>query len=117
MDRERQPGPIPDKLRESLRGFKQFSPDFEVMLIDLVTVADDGFPEDIELYCVLSVMQAVFRRDVAERMLRIYKRLKPKLHIPTYQDRWRHLLYYLLSNSKYLTKKDYRGEKGNERYQ
>ena len=54
---------------------------------------------------VLAVMQAVFRPDVAERMLQIYQKLKPKLGNPQYRDRWLKLLRYLITSSKYISKK------------
>ena len=94
------------KLIRPISSFEKYMLDFEGMLIDLTRIDEDGLPEDLELYCVLAVMQAVFRKDVADRMLRIYKKLRPKFDDPFYRDRWINLYYYLLSSSKYLTSKD-----------
>ena len=80
--------------------------DFEGVLLDLTLTDENDLPEDLELSCVLAVMQAVFCKDVADRLLRIYKKLKPKLNNPHYQERWIKLLRYMLSSSKYLTEED-----------
>lgn len=95
------------KLIRPIGGFEKYMLDFEGMLVDLTQIDENGLPEDLELYCVLAVMQAVFREDVADRMLRIYRKLRPKFHDGFYRDRWTNLFYYLLTSSKYLTQKKF----------
>ena len=52
-------------------------------------------------------MQAVFRKDIADRMLRISRKLKPKFQDDErYHDRWLKLYSYMRSNSKYLKIQD-----------
>jgi len=88
------------------KGFEKHSPDFEGMLFDLTLTAESDLPEDLDLYAVLTVMQAVFRPDVAERILRIYTKLKHKLGDPHYRDRWLKILRYAMTSSKYLSPKN-----------
>jgi hypothetical protein len=52
-------------------------------------------------------MQAVFCKDVADRMVRIYQKLKPKLNDPYYHDRWIKLLRYTMTSSKYMTQENF----------
>jgi len=95
------------KLIRPVSGFERYMLDFEGMLVDLTQIDENGLPEDLELYCVLAVMQAVFREDVADRMLKIYRKLRPKFDNKFYRDRWTNLFYYLLTSSKYLTRKNF----------
>ncbi|MCL2119476.1 MAG: DUF4351 domain-containing protein, partial [Planctomycetaceae bacterium] len=52
------------------------------------------------------IMQAVFRPDVAERILKIYQKIKHKLDDPHYRDRWLKILRYAMTSSKYITRND-----------
>jgi predicted transposase YdaD len=94
------------KLIRPVKGFEKYTLDFESILLDLTETNEKDLPEDLELYAVLSVMQAVFRQDVAERILLIYQKIKHKLSDPKYRERWINLLRYFMKSSKYLTTKD-----------
>jgi predicted transposase/invertase (TIGR01784 family) len=96
------------KLIRPMIGFEKYQLDFESMLLDLTQTEENALPkDDLELYCVLAVMQAVFRKDIDERMLRIYKKMQPKFREDKrYFDRWLKLYYYMRSSSKYLYIKD-----------
>jgi len=94
------------KLVRPVQGLEKYTFDFEGILLDLTQMNETDLPEDLELSCVLAVMQAVFRKDVAGRMLNIYKKLKPKFGDKRYHDRWLKLYSYMQSNAKYLTRKD-----------
>jgi hypothetical protein len=85
------------------KGFEKHLPDFEGMLLDLTLTAESDLPEDVDLYAVLAIMQAVFRPDVAERILKIYQKIKHKLGEPHYRDRWLKVLRYAMTSSKYLS--------------
>ena len=89
-----------------LKGFEKHLPDLEGILLDLTLTAENDLPEDLDLYAVLSVMQAVFRPDVAERILKIYQKIKHKLGDPHYRDRWLKILRYAMTSSKYITRND-----------
>ncbi|MCL2348267.1 MAG: Rpn family recombination-promoting nuclease/putative transposase, partial [Planctomycetaceae bacterium] len=41
-----------------LKGFEKHLPDFEGMLLDLTLTAESELPEDLDLYAVLTIMQA-----------------------------------------------------------
>ena len=86
--------------------FAKYTPDFEGMLLDLMVIREDQLPDDLELHCVLAVMQAVFRKDIADRMLKVYQKLRPKFHDKRYHERWTRLYFYMLSSSKYLNPND-----------
>ena len=77
------------------------------MLLDLTDFDQTEPPEDLELFAVLAIMQAVFRPDVADRILRIYQKIKHKLSDPHYHNRWLRILRYVMSSSKYLSKQDF----------
>ena len=95
------------KLIRPVKGFEKYMLDFESLLLDLTQTDEDTLPEDLELYCILDVMQAVFRKDIADRMLRISRKLKPKFQDDErYHDRWLKLYSYMRSNSKYLKIQD-----------
>ena len=100
----------PVKLGKLIRAIKvltKYQLDFEAFLLDLTDFDRIKPPEDLELFAVLAVMQAVFRPDVAERILRIYRKIKPKLDDPKYREqyleRWANLLKYMITSSKYFT--------------
>jgi len=96
------------ELIRPVEGFVKYSPDFEGILYDLTLTTENDLPEDLELYAVLSVMQAVFRKrkDAVDRIMRIYHKLRPKLHEKKYLDRWMNLLRYMINSSKYFTYQD-----------
>jgi hypothetical protein len=81
--------------------------DFESIVLDLTNFDKTSPPEDLELYAVLAIMQAVFRPDVADRILRIYQKIKHKLGDPHYRDCWLKILRYAMSSSKYLSKENF----------
>jgi len=89
-----------------LKGFEKHSPNFESMLFDLTLTAESDLPEDLDLYAVLSIMQAVFRPDISERILKIYRKIKHKLGDLHYRDRWLKILRYAMTSSKYITRND-----------
>jgi len=94
------------KLIRPIKGFEKYQLDFEAILLDLMDFDKANPPEDVELYAVLAIMQAVFRPDVAERILKIYRKIKHKLGDSQYRDRWLKILRYAMSSSKYMTRKD-----------
>jgi predicted transposase/invertase (TIGR01784 family) len=95
------------KLIRAIEGLTKYQLDFESLLLDLTSFDKTQPPEDLELFAVLAVMQAMFRQDAAERVLRIYKKIKPKLDDPRsreqYRGRWTNLLRYMITSSKYFT--------------
>jgi len=90
-----------------LKGFEKHLPDFEGMLFDLALTAESDLPEDLDLYAVLAIMQAVFHPDIAERILKIYQKIKHKLDDPHYRNRWLKVLRYAMTSSKYFSPQNY----------
>jgi len=95
------------KLIRPIKGFEKYQLDFEAILLDLMDFDKTTPPDDVELYAVLAIMQAVFRPDVAERILKIYRKIKHKLGDSQYRDRWLKILRYAMSSSKYLSKDNF----------
>ena len=95
------------KLIRAIEGLTKYQLDFEAFLLDLTDFDKTTPPEDLELFAVLAVMQAVFRPDAVERLKRIYLKIKPKLDDPKtrkhYLERWENLLKYMMTSGKYFT--------------
>jgi len=95
------------KLIRAIEGFTKYQIDFEAFLLDLTNFDKTTPPEDLELFAVLAVMQAVFRPDAVERLKKIYLKIKPKLDDPKtrkhYLERWENLLKYMMTSGKYFT--------------
>ena len=95
------------KLIRAIEGLTKYQLDFEAFLLDLTDFDKTAPPEDLELFAVLAVMQAVFRPDAVERLKRIYEKIKPKLDDPKtrkhYLERWENLLKYMMTSGKYFT--------------
>jgi len=95
------------KLIRPIEGFAKYQLDFEAILLDL-TIFDQTTPlEDLELFAVLAIMQAVFRPDVADRVMRIYENIRHKINDARYRERWLKLLRYMMTSSKYMSKENF----------
>ena len=75
-------------LVQTLKGLESCTLNVRSLLFDVMTLDEKDLPEDLELVVVIMVLQAVFRKDVAERLTAIYRKLQPKLHIPRYRRLW-----------------------------
>ena len=98
------------KLIRTIEGLTKYQLDFEAILLDLTNFDKTTPPEDLELFAVLAVMQAVFSEDAVKRVMRIYERIRPELDDPQssqqYRERWTNLLRYMITSSKYFTYDD-----------
>ena len=72
----------------------------------MVTLNEKDFPEDLELCVLLMILQAVFSKNVAERLMAIYQKLRPKRHEPRYQRLWQDCLHYATGSAKNFTKQE-----------
>ena len=52
------------------------------------------------------MLQAVFSKDVAARLMRIYKKLRPYLHEPVAKRQWEDCVYYAMSSAKHFTRQE-----------
>jgi len=95
------------KLIRPIKGFEKYQLDFEAILLDLTNFDETTPPEDLELFAVLAIMQAVFRKDVADRIVRIYQKIKHKLGDSHYRNRWLKILRYAMTSSKYFSKENF----------
>ena len=95
------------KLICAIEGLTKYQIDFEALLLDLTNFDKTKPPEDLELFAVLAIMQAMFRPDAVKRVMRIYEIIRPKLNdsqsSEQYRKRWTTLLRYMITSSKYFT--------------
>lgn len=73
---------------QTLKGWEPCTLNMRSLLFDVVTFDEKNLPEDMELCVLIMILQAVFRKDVAERLLAIYRKLRPKRHEPRYRRLW-----------------------------
>ena len=94
-----------DQVR-TIQGLEPYTLNVKSLLCDVMTLHEEEFPADLELCVLFMMLQAVFSKDVAERLMRIYKKLSPNLREPGYQRIWQDCLYYALSSAKNFTGQD-----------
>jgi predicted transposase/invertase (TIGR01784 family) len=94
-----------DQVR-TVQGLEPYTLNVRSLLLDVMTLDEEDFPTDLELNVLFMMLQAAFRKDVAERLMAIYKKLLPYRHEPGYQRLWQDCLYYAMGSAKYFTKQD-----------
>jgi flagellar biosynthesis/type III secretory pathway protein FliH len=52
-------------------------------------------------------LQAVFSTDVAERLIEIYQKLQPTIHLPESQEELRDAIYYAITSAKHFSRQDF----------
>ena len=96
---------LADQVR-TLKGLKPYTLNVKSLLFDVVTFNEKDFPEDLELCVLLMILQAVFSKNVAERLMAIYQKLRPKRHEPRYQRLWQGCLHYATGSAKNFTRQE-----------
>jgi hypothetical protein len=96
---------LSDQVR-TLEDLKPYTLNVKSLLCDVTILHEEEFPADIELCVMFMMLQAVFSKDIAERLMRIYKKLYPNRHEPGYQRLWQDCLHYALSSAKHFTGND-----------
>jgi hypothetical protein len=91
---------------QTLKGWEPYTLSMRSLLFDVVTFDEKNLPEDLELCVLMMILQAVFRKDVAERLIAIFHKLRPKLHESSYQRLWEDCLYYATRSAKNFTEQD-----------
>ena len=94
-----------DQVR-TLTGLKPYTLNVKSLLFDVVTLGEKDFPEDLEICVLLMILQAVFSKNVAERLMVIYQKLRPKRHEARYQRLWQDCLFYATSSARNFTKQE-----------
>jgi len=89
-----------------LKGLEPYTLNVRSLLFDVMTLDEKDLPEDLELVVVIMILQAVFRKDIAERLTAIYRKLQPRLHIPRYRRLWEDCFYYALGSAKNFSEQD-----------
>ena len=88
---------------QTLKGMEPYTLNMQSFLFDIVTLDERNLPEDLELCVLIMILQAVFSKDVAERLKSIYLKLRPKRHEPQYQRLWEDCLHYAITSAKSFT--------------
>jgi len=86
-----------------LQGMEPYSLNVRSLLFDVMTLDENSLPEDLELAVLIMMLQAVFRKDVAERLMAIYLKLRYKLCEPRYRRLWEDCLHYAITSAKNFT--------------
>jgi hypothetical protein len=100
----------PVKMRELVRvvkGLERYVLDLEAILFVVSALKSDEFPEDTELSVLFMTLQLVFSTDVAERLIEIYRKLQPTLHLPESQKELRDAIYYAATSAKHFSRQDF----------
>ena len=92
-----------------LKGLEPYTLNVKSLLFDVMRLGENDLPDDLELCVLFMVLQAVFSNDVAERLMAIYRKLKPKFPEPKYQQIWRDCLYYAVCSAKNFTREECMG--------
>ena len=90
-----------------LQGLEQYTLNMKSFLFDVMQLDENDLPKDLELCTLIMVLQAVFQKDVADRLLAIYHKLRPNLNDPSYEKLWQDCLYYATISANKLTTKRY----------
>ena len=73
------------------------------LLFDVMTLDEKDLLGDLELLVLVMMLQAVFRKDIAERIMTIYLELRPKLHEPRFRRLWEDCMHYAITSAKNFT--------------
>jgi len=88
------------ELVHTLKGLEPYTLNMQSLLFDVVTFDEKHLPEDLEIGVLIMILQAVFREDVADRLLGIYRKLRPKIHESRNRRLWEDCLHYALTSAK-----------------
>ena len=91
---------------QTLKGWEPYTLNMRSLLFDVVTFDEKNLLEDLELCVLMMILQAVFRKDVAERLMAIHHKLRPKLHDSRYRRLWEDCLHYAVRSAKNFTRQD-----------
>jgi hypothetical protein len=95
------------KLVRAIAGMEPFTLNMKSLLLDVTDIAPKDMPEDFELSILFMVLQSVFSNDVAEKLLAIFRKLQPRMHLPEVRQEWDDALYYATISAKNLTREEY----------
>ncbi|MDR2755514.1 MAG: Rpn family recombination-promoting nuclease/putative transposase, partial [Planctomycetaceae bacterium] len=65
------------KLVHSVPELKPYTLNMKALLFDASTLAQENFPQDLELNILFTVLQMVFSPNVADHLMEIYRKLEP----------------------------------------
>jgi predicted transposase/invertase (TIGR01784 family) len=95
------------KLVQVIADLEPFTLNMKSFLLDVTSLATENMPKDFGLNILFMVLQAVFSNDVAERLLAIFRKLRPKMHLSEVQQEWADALYYATTSAENLTREEY----------
>ncbi|MDR0610814.1 MAG: Rpn family recombination-promoting nuclease/putative transposase [Planctomycetaceae bacterium] len=95
------------KLIRILRGMEEWVLNIKAILCDVTTFVPNSFPQDQELSLLFMVLQMVFSKDVSERLMEIYRKLRPTLHLQESQQEWHDAVHYASTSAKHFKRQDF----------
>ncbi|MDR1141549.1 MAG: Rpn family recombination-promoting nuclease/putative transposase, partial [Planctomycetaceae bacterium] len=102
------------KLVRVIEGLEQYVLNVKAMLFDVSALKSEDFPnekDDLGLYVLFMTLQMVFSKDVADRLMEIYHKLRPTINSPESQKEWEDALQYASSSAKHLATQDIKNVK------
>jgi hypothetical protein len=105
-----QPFTAPTELISLVRvlpGMEKYVVNLKCVLFDAAPLKEDEMPKDLELRTFFKMLQMVFSKDAAERLMKIFHEVKPNLKEPEILDEWINGVYYASTSAKHLTKEEY----------
>ncbi|MDR2438311.1 MAG: Rpn family recombination-promoting nuclease/putative transposase, partial [Planctomycetaceae bacterium] len=95
------------KLVHTIAGLESYTLNMKALLFDTSALAQENFPQDLELNILFTVLQMVFSKNVTDRLMQIYRKLKPTLHLQESQQEWIDALNYAITSAKHFPPEEY----------
>ncbi|MDR1291121.1 MAG: Rpn family recombination-promoting nuclease/putative transposase [Planctomycetaceae bacterium] len=102
------------KLVRVIKGLEQYVLNVKAMLFDVSSLESKDFPnekDDLGLYILFMTLQMVFSEDAAERLMEIYRKLRPTINSLESQKEWNDALQYATKSAKHFSAQDIKNVK------
>jgi hypothetical protein len=94
------------KLVRVIKGLESYVLNVNALLFDVPLLNSKDFPKDVSLSVLFMTLQSVFKEDVAQRLMEIYRKLKPTFHLKVSQEEWADALYYATTSAKHFSQQN-----------
>jgi predicted transposase YdaD len=86
-------------LVHTLPGMEKYTVNFKSILLDITPLKDEEMPKDLELRVFFKILQTVFSKDVAERLIKLFCELKPHFDQPEISEEFQRGLFYTYTSA------------------
>jgi predicted transposase/invertase (TIGR01784 family) len=94
------------KLVRVIEGLESCVLNMKALLFDVPLLNSKDFPKDISLSVLFMTLQSVFKEDVAQRLMDIYRKLEPTFHLKATQEEWAEAIFYATTSAKHFSSQD-----------